>query len=77
MKKKTKLQPSFAVYNFPYFRKSRSFFQIFWAKALLIAITSGAGAYYFTTELKLPDTAIWAALTAGIVSLAGRRRKIC
>lgn len=70
MKKKTKLQPSFAVYNFPYFRKSRSFFQIFWAKALLIAITSGAGAYYFTTELKLPDTAIWAALTAGIVSLA-------
>ncbi|MCM1298059.1 MAG: transglutaminase-like domain-containing protein [Firmicutes bacterium] len=70
MKKKTKLQPSFAVYNFPYFRKSRSYFRIFSAKAILIAVTSGAGAYYFTTELKLPDMAFLAALAAGIASLA-------
>lgn len=70
MKKKTKSQPSFAVYNFPYFGKSRSSIQIFWAKALLAVLTSGAGAYYFTTELKLPDIAIWAAFAAGIASLA-------
>lgn len=70
MKRKKKLQPTFAVYNFPYFRKNRSFWGIFAAKALLIALTSGAGAYCLTVELRLQDIAPWAAAAAGIASLA-------
>lgn len=70
MKKKTKLQPTFAIYNFPYFNRNRSSIQLFIAKALLIAATSGSGAYYFTTKLLLPDIAFLAALTAGLTSIA-------
>ncbi len=70
MKRKKKLQPTFAVYNFPYFRKDRRFWGVFAAKALLIALTSGAGAYCLSVELGLNTIALGAAAAAGIASLA-------
>lgn len=66
MKKKTKLQPTFAIYNFPYFNRNRNAVQLFAAKTLLILLTCMSGAYYFTTKLLMPDTAVWAAVAAGL-----------
>ena len=65
MKIKKKKNDNFAIYSFPYYKKNRNFTRMFSAKALLAFITCFCGAYYISEMLKMNESAILTALTAG------------
>lgn len=56
MKKSKKNPPSYAIYNFPYYKKNQSFFRIFLLKALLACITGASGAAYFTFLMRTKNS---------------------
>ena len=53
MKHKKKNKPSYAIYNFPYFKREQGFSGLFPLKALLAFITCWSGAIYFNYLLEI------------------------
>lgn len=68
-KPKKKKSDNFAIYNFPYFKKDRSFFLIFAGKALLAFITCFCGTFYFAQMLNAEESALVCSLFAGLSCL--------
>lgn len=64
MKHKKKNKPSYAIYNFPYFKREQGFSGIFPLKALLAFVTCLAGTIYFNFLLKILQGAGLASFSA-------------
>lgn len=64
MKKHKKNPPSYAIYNFPYFRREQGFSRLFPLKALLAFITCWSGVSYSNFLLKIDKGAAGCALAA-------------
>lgn len=64
MKHKKKNKPSYAIYNFPYFKREQGFLGLFPLKALLAFVTCLAGTIYFNYLLDITRGAGLASFTA-------------
>lgn len=64
MRLKKKNKPSYAIYNFPYFKKERGFSGLFPLKALLAFVTCLSGTIYFNFLLKITQGAGLASFSA-------------